>query len=112
MALLAPITKPSPREIRSALARFATLAFRNLRDEVQHQPIFHCTALDPDGRERGVGRARATEDARALAWINVFHHTAVPIPLEIPDGWQFPAEAAWRVLRSVWAATSLILKSI
>ena len=108
MALLAPITKPSPREIRSALARFATLAFRNLRDEVQHQPIFHCTALDHDGRERGVGRARATEDARALAWINVFHHTAVPIPLEIPDGWQFRAMRFSRDLNAILGTDNLV----
>jgi hypothetical protein len=84
-----------------ALARFAALAFRNLPDEVQHQPIFHCTALDPDGRERVVGRARATEDARALAWINVFRHTAVPIPLEIPDGWQFQTMRFSRDLNAI-----------
>ena len=83
------MTKPSPREIRSALARFAGLACRKVREDVQRHPIFHCTAVDPEGRERGVGRARTAEDARALAWINVFRHTPVPIPLGIPDGWQF-----------------------
>jgi hypothetical protein len=83
------MNKPRPREIRSTLARFARLTCRNLREEVQRQPIFHCTAVDPEGRERGVGRARTAEDARALAWINVFRHTPVAIPVEIPEGWLF-----------------------
>jgi hypothetical protein len=83
------MNRPRPREIRSALARFARLACRNLRTDVQCQRIFHCTAVDPEGRERGVGRARTAEDARALAWINVFRHTPVAVPVEIPDGWLF-----------------------
>ena len=100
------MTKPSPREIRSALARVAELAFRNLREDVQRQPIFHCTALDPEGRERGVGRARTAGDARALAWINVFRHTPVLIPLEIPDGWHFQTMRFSRELNELVRAHS------
>jgi hypothetical protein len=47
-------------------------------------------AVDPKGGERGIGRARTAEDARALAWISVFRHTTVRIPLKIPQGWLFP----------------------
>jgi hypothetical protein len=61
-----------------------------LRKDVQRQLIFHCTAVDPEGRERGIGRARTAADASALAWINVFRHTPVAVPLEIPHGWLFP----------------------
>jgi hypothetical protein len=81
--------KPTSRDIRSVLARLSGLACRNLREDAQRQPIFHCTAIDPEARERGVGRARTAKDARALAWINVFRHTQVPIPLKIPEGWLF-----------------------
>jgi hypothetical protein len=81
--------KPSPREIKSALARSAGLRCRNLREDVQRQPVFHCTAVDPQGRERGTGRALTAEDARALAWVDEFRHTRVPVPLRIPDGWDF-----------------------
>jgi hypothetical protein len=49
--------KPSRREIKSALARYAGLVCRNLREDAQRRPIFHRTAVDPQDRERGVGRA-------------------------------------------------------
>jgi hypothetical protein len=56
---------------------------------VQRNLIFHCTAIDPQGCERGIGRAFSAKDARALAWVAVFRHTRVPVPLSIPEGWQF-----------------------
>src|SRR6476619_4822853 len=76
-------TRPGPDEIQHALDRLELLTGRKLRGDV-----------DPEGHERGVGRAITFKDARALAWINVFRsaHCLDPreVPLEIPNSCVFP----------------------
>jgi hypothetical protein len=71
------MNRPRPREIRSALARFAGLACRNLREDVQGEHIFHCTAVDPkntlrrmalSGLTRWVVVTSATDPNRTLTY--------------------------------------------